>query len=290
LVKLDDFPGLRDRALLAAVRLMPRHMVTRAVGGLAGLRQPKALARLAVRRFARRYALDLDEAQKPLDEYHTVRELFTRRLKEGARPLAPGAEVPVAPADGRIYACGEQEAGQLIQAKGVQYPLAALLADEELAHGLEGGSYVTIYLSPHDYHRVHSPLSGHVSSVSYVPGDLFPVNPASAALVKGLFTRNERLVFALDTSLGPCAVVMVGATVVGRLRATFEGATADGELSFRPRRPTRRLYRPTAPIAKGAELGVFDMGSTVVVCFAPQRVRLAPGLVAGAKIALGSAL
>jgi len=289
-VKPDEPPGLREQALLAAVRLMPRHVVTRALGGLAGLSRPEPLARLAVRRFAQAYRIDLDEAQKPLAEYRTVRELFTRRLKDSARVLAPGDDVPVAPADGRIYACGEQQAGQLIQAKGVSYPLEALLADEELSRALSGGSYVTIYLSPHDYHRVHSPLSGKVSSIAYVPGDLFPVNPTSAALVKNLFTRNERLVFALDTPLGPCAVVMVGATVVGRLRATFAGATADGELSFRPRHALRRLYRPEVPIAKGAELGVFDMGSTVIVCFAPGRVRLSPRLVAGAPIAIGAAL
>jgi phosphatidylserine decarboxylase len=245
---------------------------------------------MAVRRFAHAYRLDLGEAQKPLDEYRTVRELFTRRLKSGARPVAPGAEVPVAPADGRIYACGQQEAGELIQAKGVRYSLEALLADRELARALEGGSYLTIYLSPHDYHRVHSPLSGSVTSASYVPGDLFPVNPTSAALVKGLFTRNERLVFALETPLGLCAVVMVGATVVGRLRATFVGATAEGELSFRPRKQMQRLYRPAVPIAKGDELGVFDMGSTVVVCFAPGRVHLSPALVAGMPISLGTAL
>jgi phosphatidylserine decarboxylase len=248
------------------------------------------LARFAVRRFASAYSLALDEAQRPLAEYRTVRELFTRRLKDGVRPVAPGTLVPVAPADGRIYACGEAPAGQLIQAKGVDYPLAALLADEELGRMLQGGSYVTIYLSPHDYHRVHSPLSGTVNSLSYVPGDLFPVNPTSAALVRGLFVRNERLVFALDTPLGPCAVVMVGATVVGRLRATFDGASANGELSFRPRRPVRRLYRPGVPIAKGAELGVFDMGSTVVVCFAPGRAQLSPRLVVGEAVELGSAL
>ncbi len=290
MVKPDGSPSLRDQAVLAAVRLMPRHIVTRALGGLAGMSKPEPLARFAVRRFAEAYALDLDEAQKPLAEYRTVRELFTRKLKAGKRPVASGENVPVAPADGRIYACGAPEAGELIQAKGVSYSLQALLADEELARALMGGSYLTIYLSPHDYHRVHSPLSGTVTSLSYVPGDLFPVNPTSAALVKGLFTRNERLIFALETPLGPCAVVMVGATVVGRLRATFGGCTDDGELAFRPRRPLRRLYKPGVPIDKGAELGVFDMGSTVVACFAPGRVQLASTLRAGDPIALGSAL
>jgi phosphatidylserine decarboxylase len=252
--------------------------------------RPEPLARYAVRRFAEAYRLDLAEAQRPLTEYRSVRDLFTRKLRDGIRPVAAGEDVPVSPADGTIYACGEGEAGKLIQAKGVSYSLQALLADEELARDLQGGSYVTIYLSPHDYHRVHSPLSGTVQSLSYVPGDLFPVNPVSAALVSGLFTRNERLIVALETSVGPCAVVMVGATVVGRLRATFEGCAGHGELSFRPRKALRRLYRPGVPIAKGAELGVFDMGSTVVACFAKGRVRLSAGLVAGAPIALGSAI
>ncbi len=207
--------GLKDRALLAALWAVPRHALTRAVGEAASWARPAPLARWAVAGFARRYQLDLAEAERSLAEYHSVRELFTRRLKAGARPVSPGAEVPVCPADGRIYQAGLSENGRLIQAKGIDYSLADLLADDRPAAALSGGAYFAVYLSPHDYHRVHSPLGGTITGYAYVQGELWPVNPASVASVRGLFARNERLVIQMSTPVGRCAVVMVGATVVG---------------------------------------------------------------------------
>ncbi|MHB1845742.1 MAG: archaetidylserine decarboxylase [Deltaproteobacteria bacterium] len=274
--------SLKDRLLLAAVRVSPRRALTRAVGEAAGWTRPGPLARLAVRGFARRYDLDLAEAELPIEGYPSVRALFTRGLRAGARTIAPGERVAVAPADGRIYEAGETREGRLVQAKGMSYTLAALLADGSLAGSLSGGAYVAIYLSPHDYHRVHFPLAGEVRALSHVAGDLWPVNPASVATVPELFARNERLVVTLDGPIGRCAVVMVGATVVGRLRATFDGE--------RPAAIGRRLFDPAARVEKGQELGVFDMGSTVIVCFAPGALRLAPTVRAGAPIRVGERL
>ncbi len=276
--------GLRDRALLAAVGMLPRHAFTRAVGEIAGWPRPGLLARLAVHAFARRYRLALDEAELPLDAYPTVRELFTRRLRPGARPIATGAGVAVAPADGRVYEAGRTVRGRLIQAKGIEYGLADLLGDAGAAQPLEGGAYLAVYLSPHDYHRVHAPLGGEITGCAYVAGDLWPVNPASVASVPGLFTRNERLVIYLDTPAGRCAVVMVGATVVGRLHAVFDDEATAG-------RHARRLtYAMPKPIEKGAELGVFDMGSTVICCFAPGRMDLDPAIRPGLTVRVGQAV
>jgi phosphatidylserine decarboxylase len=276
--------GLKDRALLAALWAVPRHALTRAVGEAAGWARPAPLARLAVAGFARRYRLDLAEAERALEDYRSVRELFTRRLKAGVRPVAAGADVPVCPADGRIYQVGLSENGRLIQAKGIDYSLAELLADDRQAAALSGGAYLAVYLSPHDYHRVHSPLGGEITGYAYVTGELWPVNPASVSTVRGLFARNERLVIYLSTPVGRCAVVMVGATVVGRLRASFDADAGVG------RKASRVVYQLPRAIEKGAELGVFDMGSTVICCFEPGRVVLDFGLGPGAAVRVGEAV
>ena len=276
--------GLKDRALLAALRLAPRHALTRLAGEAAGWARPAPLARLAVRGFARRYGLALDEAERPIGDYATVRELFTRKLRAGLRPVAAGAS-PVAAADGKIYELGETKNGLLVQAKGIDYTLAGLLADEGEARALQGGAYLAIYLSPRDYHRVHAPLGGEIVSWAYIPGDLWPVNPASVATVPGLFARNERLVTYLETPAGRCAVVMVGATVVGRLTASFWDPG-----QARPRGLRRERLAPGRSVEKGGELGIFDMGSTVICCFAPGRVRLDPELVPGAAVRMGQSV
>jgi phosphatidylserine decarboxylase len=276
--------GLKDRALLAALWAVPRHALTRAVGEAAGWARPAPLARLAVAGFARRYQLDLAEAEGALGDYRSVRELFTRRLKAGARPIAAGPEVPVCPADGRVYQAGLSTNGKLIQAKGIDYSLADLLADDAHAAELAGGAYLAVYLSPHDYHRVHSPLGGAITGYSYVAGELWPVNPASVATVRGLFARNERLVIYMSTPLGRCAVVMVGATVVGRLRACFDTQAATD------RKTSRVVYQLPRPIEKGAELGIFDMGSTVICCFEPGRVSLEPRLGPGVAVRVGESV
>jgi phosphatidylserine decarboxylase len=283
---LADPVSFKERASLALLHAVPRQLLSRAVGELAGCRRPRWLARLAVRRFASRYHLDLSEAEQPLEAYPDVRALFTRRLRPGLRPIAPGADVPVSPVDGRIYQLGRSEKGELIQAKGLTYSLAALLADDRAAARFEGGAYLAIYLSPKDYHRVHSPLGGQVSARCHVPGDLWPVNPASTSLIPNLFTRNERLVTQLDTPAGHCALVMVGATVVGRIRACYDPEAVPPKGRRAPGAGWV-VYDAPIPLAKGAELGIFDMGSTVVICFEPGRVRLRPDLAPGQSLLLG---
>jgi phosphatidylserine decarboxylase len=192
--------------------------------------------------------------------------------------------VPVCPADGRIYQLGLSQDGKLIQAKGIDYALSSLLADDREAALLSGGAYLAVYLSPHDYHRVHSPLGGEITGYAYVPGELWPVNPASVSTIRGLFARNERLVIYLSTPVGRCAVVMVGATVVGRLRACFDAEAGAG------RKASRVVYQQPRPIEKGAELGIFDMGSTVICCFEPGRLVLDPALGPGSAVRVGEAV
>ena len=237
--------------------------LSRAVRRLARVRSP-----FAVRRFAARYGIDTGEAEKPLDQYGSVFELFTRRLKSGARPLDPAPQVLLCPADGTLAVCGPIRGGTLVQAKGRGYALADLLANLDLAARFEGGSYATVYLSPRDYHRVHAPATGEVTGCTYVPGTLFPVNPFAAEHIDGLFARNERLITRLDTEIfGEIVVVMVGATCVGHITVAYDDAVVT---NVGRRTIIGRRYAPPRPIERGAELGVFEMGSTVILVVSPN--------------------
>jgi len=288
--KVSAEVSFKQRLSLALLHLVPRQLLSRAVGAIAGWRRPRWMARIAVRWFARRYRLDLSEAEHPIDAYSDVRALFTRRLRPGLRPIAPGNDLPVSPVDGRIYQAGRSDKGELIQAKGLSYSLTGLLADPSNAARFEGGAYLAIYLSPMDYHRVHTPLGGRVLASCHVPGDLWPVNPASTSRIPNLFARNERLITYLETPVGRCALVMVGATVVGRIRACYDPLAVPSKGGRRSRKPHRVDYDVPIPLAKGAELGIFDMGSTVVICFEPGRVRLRSDLAPGQMLRLGEAI
>ncbi|MGC3998513.1 MAG: archaetidylserine decarboxylase [Anaeromyxobacter sp.] len=278
---------MNDRLFIGALRLVPKNAVSRLVGALTRWRAPAPVRHAAMRGFARRYGIDLGECPE-LTAYASFGEFFARPLRPGLRPIAPGAEVVVSPVDGTVSEAGRCTAGKLVQAKGIDYTAAALLGDEALARRLEGGAWTTIYLSPRDYHRIHFPLGGQVTGYRYVPGRLWPVNPASVRTVPGLFTVNERLVTVMETPLGACAVVAVGATVVGRVKAYYDPSAPPTNLSGA--RARIRDYEAAIPVEKGQELGAFEMGSTVILLFEPGRVSLDARLVPGAKLRVGEAI
>jgi phosphatidylserine decarboxylase len=278
---------MSDRLFIAALRLLPKNALSRAAGALTRWRAPAGVRRWAMRAFAARYGIDLTECPE-LEAYRSFGEFFARPLRPGLRPVAAGEDVAVSPVDGVVSEVGVATQGRLVQAKGIDYSAAALLGDEALARRLEGGAYATIYLSPRDYHRIHFPLGGQVTGYRYVPGRLWPVNPASVRTVPGLFTVNERLVTFLKTPLGACAVVAVGATVVGRVRAYYDPTVPVTNL---PRaRVAARTYETPIPVEKGQELGAFEMGSTVIVLFEPGRVKLDARLTPGARLRVGEAI
>ncbi|HWT84204.1 MAG TPA: archaetidylserine decarboxylase [Myxococcales bacterium] len=273
----------------ALLRLLPKNTLSRAVGAACRASAPRPVVRAAIRAFARKYGVDASEAERPLDEYPTFTEFFTRRLKPGSRPIAPGELLPVSPVDGTVGELGDIVDSRLYQAKGKHYTLAELIGGpnaEEDARQFAGGAFCTIYLAPYNYHRIHAPLGGGIAGYVSMPGQLWPVNPLGLRNVEKLFCVNERLTTFLKTLRGPCGVVAVGATNVGRIRALYDDVVTNAR---RTRQPARKIYERPIPVEKGGELAVFEMGSTVVVLFAAG-VKLASHLRPDLRIRLGEPL
>ncbi|MFO0580910.1 MAG: archaetidylserine decarboxylase [Anaeromyxobacter sp.] len=274
---------MSDALFIGALRLVPKNLVSRLAGAATRWHAPAFIRHAAMRAFAARYGIDLGECPE-VETYRTFGEFFARPLRPGLRPVAPGQDVVVSPVDGTVSEAGLSTAGKMLQAKGIDYSVEALVGDAALARKLEGGAWTTIYLSPKDYHRIHFPVGGEVTGWRYVPGKLWPVNPASVRTVPGLFTVNERLVTVLRTAHGLCAVVAVGATVVGRVKAYYDPAVP---MTNTATRPAGRDYETAIPVEKGQELGAFEMGSTVILLFEPGKVALDARLAPGLKLRVG---
>lgn len=281
---------LSERPIVWLQYLLPKQMMTAAAGALA--RRPLgAVTQAAIHRFIARYRVDMTEAAQPdPGAYATFNDFFTRALRPDARPLA--AADLVCPVDGAISQCGTIAGDRIIQAKGHHYTVAALLGgDLALAAAFADGTFATLYLSPRDYHRIHMPCAGRLLRMVHVPGDLFSVNPATARGVPGLFARNERVVCVFEGEHSgrrfPFALVLVGATIVGSMATVWHGVV-------NPPRPgvVRRWDYDERDIilAKGAEMGRFLLGSTVVVLFPARTVALQPDWGAGRTVRVGEAM
>lgn len=241
------------------------------VGLTARRRLPVPLRSAAYRAFARAVGADLDEAELDLRAYSSLGDLFARRLRPGVRPVDPALDAIICPCDGVLAARGTAVDGALVQAKGKNYELDELLVDRELSEKLTGGEYATIYLSPRDYHRVHTPVDARLVRYDYIPGALWPVNPLVASRRDRLLSRNERVVITLDAGrLGMMALVMVGAAGVGNIALEY----APESVTWRAAGERRRVEVDRV-IERGDELGAFRLGSTVVMVFQPGRIQLA---------------
>jgi phosphatidylserine decarboxylase len=237
---------------------------------------PPRLRKLAYRAFARAVGANLDEVELELAGYPSLGDFFARRLRHGARQVDTSPAAIISPCDGAIAARGEAVAGTLVQAKGRHYQLAELVADAELAAHLTDGPYVTIYLSPRDYHRVHAPADAQVLGYDYLPGALWPVNPRVAARRDGLLARNERVVIRMNAgALGHVALVMVGASGVGNIRLAPALGGAEACTDWRAAAEPRRVELAGVQLGRGDELAAFQLGSTVVLLFEPGKVALA---------------
>jgi phosphatidylserine decarboxylase len=279
-----NFSAIRDRVAVDTVRLAPKRLYSGAVGWGARRRVPRALRGPVYSAFARVVGARLDEVELPLEEYPSFGSFFARRLRPDARPIAAGEGALICPCDGAVAAFGRASSGHLIQAKGKRYGLERLLVDPELARRLADGPYLTIYLAPRDYHRVHAPTRAELVGYAYVPGALFPVNPFFSRHIDNLLTVNERIVMWLEGASGAMAVVMVGAAGVGNVTLCHPHVEAR---DLRSARAVRRVrVRERIPIERGQELGAFHLGSTVIMVFEPGRVELAD-LAVGRSVCFG---
>lgn len=278
---------MRDSTFMTLMRLLPKSALSSFVGKATRLAAPAPLHRFAMRAFAKRYGVNMEEAAKPFEGYANFGEFFSRALKPGLRPFESVPDAIGSPCDGVISQLGYSAQGQCVQAKGLDFSIGQLLGDDASAHAFEGGAFATLYLSPKDYHRFHAPLEGQILGYSYLPGELWPVNPISVRNQQRLFCLNERLVTFIDTKrAGLLAYVAVGATCVGRIRASYEPemvTNSGGEAKV-------HRYSTPIPLAQGDEVGWFEMGSTLILLFGKGRVKWEEGLGPGSPLRVGTRL
>lgn len=240
--------------------------MSRAFGRLADLPIPRPARPAVLGTFARATGIDLAGLARPLADYPTLDAFFTRTLPEGARRWPRDDRLYASPVDGVAGESGRIVDNRLVQAKGIEYTVAELLHDEAGAASFGGGAFVTLYLSPRHYHRIHTPCRGAIGEASHLPGALLPVNAPAVRSIPRLFARNERLICFVDGPAGRVAVVAVGAFNVGRISAAFDPGWVTNR---RGAGPERRTYDPVVPVAQGNEIMTFHLGSTVILLFGP---------------------
>lgn len=270
---------LLDKLFIGAQKVLPQHQLSRLVGKVAESEQP-LLKTLVIYTFKQKYGIDLSVAEaEEISKYPSFNAFFTRALKEGQRPIDQNVAHIVSPADGAISQLGKIQQGDIFQAKGQSFSTEQLIGDPQLAKPFANGEFMTVYLSPKDYHRVHMPFAGRLTETLYVPGELYSVNQVTAENIPALFARNERMVCLFDTELGRMAVVLVGAMIVAGVETVATGKV----------KPTGRieLQQHDMQLEKGAELGRFYLGSTAIVLFEENKVQWEQALSANAQVEMG---
>ncbi|MGD2111842.1 MAG: archaetidylserine decarboxylase [Gammaproteobacteria bacterium] len=287
----DRKAGLQDALKSWPLALLPHQLLSHAVRRVTRWQMPW-WKNLLIRSFIRRFGVDMSEAEQPDPAaYPDFNSFFTRALRAGVRQQPEDAAAIACPVDGRVSQAGGITGDRILQAKGHDYSLTALLGgDPARATAFTGGRFVTLYLAPRDYHRIHMPCKGTLRETTYVPGRLFSVAPHTTRAIPGLFARNERLVALFDTPGGPMAVVLVGAIFVSCIETVWGGVV-------NPRRGmalhTTRFDGPArAPVTlgRGAELGRFNMGSTVILVYGPGQMAWTDALLAGQAIRTGQTI
>ncbi|MEI6600598.1 MAG: archaetidylserine decarboxylase [Comamonadaceae bacterium] len=277
---------MSDRLAVLPQYLLPKQALTALAGRIAGAQAGRLTTQL-IKWFVQRYQVNMSEAaDSNVASYVSFNDFFTRALKDGARPLA-SAEL-ICPVDGAISQFGTIRGQQIFQAKGHDYSSTALLGgDAALAERFDDGSFATLYLSPKDYHRIHMPCNGRLQRMIYVPGELFSVNPTTARAVPGLFARNERVVCIFESTSGPFALVLVGATIVGSMATVWHGvvnAERGGEMR------EWHYADQAVDLQQGAEMGRFLLGSTVVMLFPKGPLHFNPAWAPGRAIRMGEVM
>jgi phosphatidylserine decarboxylase len=279
---------LTEKAFVLLQYALPHHVLSRLMGKFTYCENP-IVKNLMIRKISAAYQIDLSDALEPdAGTYRSFNAFFTRPLKPEARPIASEAGSIASPADGFLSQKGPIQRGSIIQAKGFDYSVDDLLGgSSERAAPFHGGSFATIYLSPRDYHRLHMPLKGTLREMIHVPGRLFSVNDATTRNVPGLFARNERVVALFETEVGPMALILVGAIFVASIETVWHGVVTP---------PTRRGVQSfsydgdSIVIDKGAEMGRFNMGSTIIALFGNPNVTFDAEITSGSAVRMGQAI
>ena len=273
----------KQKFLKVLFYVMPHHAVSRVVYFITRLRGPQVVP--MIKWFVDKYGVNMAEAaESEIAYYQTFNEFFTRPLKDNIRPIAPGDNTLACPCDGTVSQAGQIRAGAILQAKGRGYSVLELLGgDKTMAAQFADGRFATIYLAPHDYHRLHMPLAANMLRMIHVPGRLFSVAQWTVEEIPRLFARNERLACYFETDAGPMVMVLVGAINVSAIETVWSGLVVPPggkKISEYDYSHTRK------EIAKGAEMGRFNMGSTVIL-LTGNNVEWLPHIAADQPVKMG---
>lgn len=284
--------SLSDRLKALIQYPLPHHLLSRLMYRITRI-EWRPFKNFMIRAISRKFDIDISLAKEQnLDTYPHFNSFFTRELRDGVRPIAAGSDTLACPVDGTISQIGPISDGRIIQAKGHDYSLKALVAGQQHLHNLfAGGEFTTIYLSPRDYHRIHMPVTGTLKEMLYVPGRLFSVSPATTRAIPGLFARNERLIAVFDTEFGPMAMILVGAIFVAGIETVWSGNFGDKMIrDFGHWRYGKDREHPAITLEKGDEMGRFNMGSTVILLFGKKQIVWAKTLHPDQAVQMGQLL
>ena len=274
-----------DQLKIITQYILPKHLITLLAGKLASAKMGKFTTYL-ITQFIKKFNIDMSEAKHSDPIYFdTFNDFFTRELKAGIRPIVQGENNLAVPVDGCISQQGDIKEGRIFQAKGHDFSLRELVGGiDDVALPFDEGLFSTIYLSPKDYHRIHMPITGKLEQMLFIPGDLFSVNPLTAQNVPNLFARNERAVAIFSTAIGPMAMVLVGATIVGSIETVWAGtlkAQKNKEIQYWDYKDQEIV------LEKGAEMGRFKLGSTIVALFPKNSIDFDANLTPSSVTRLG---
>lgn len=265
--------------------IFPQHLLSRLMGGLANSRS-KVFKNFFIRWFIKQYGVDMTEAvQSDYTQYESFNDFFTRHLKPELRPLPSASKVAVSPVDGYISELGKIDDHYLFQAKEIYYNLEKLLAcGRDKANLFQHGNFATFYLAPHNYHRIHMPITGRLLEMQAVPGKLFSVNPMAVQHIDNLFTRNERVICWFETEIGLMAIIAIGALNVGNIVTKWHG-----KVTPTPKNSTQHwtYLKDEIILQRGEEMGYFQMGSSVIIMFQRNKVQWQENLKPGDPIKMG---
>lgn len=279
---------ISERLFALFQTILPHHLLSRLMGKITHCRF-NWVKKMYMNVIIHQFNVNMDEAaEQNLDNYEHFNAFFTRQLKEGARTFVSGENNIASPVDGRVSQAGKISNGRIFQAKGHDYSLTTLLGgDDEWSNKFADGEFATLYLSPKDYHRIHMPMDGELKEMRHVPGRLFSVSPSTVRTVPGLFARNERVVCLFDSDAGPMAMILVGAIFVASVDTVWHGTVTP------PTWPDMQTWEygtdeRRIQLAKGEEMGRFNMGSTVILLYGPNQMHWNKTVIADAPVQMGN--